>query len=57
MSFIRIASAVAATVGAAQAGIIALPLDDYPKAVIAFCLGLVATFFSVLLMEEKINEH
>ena len=40
MTFLRIASAIAATVGAAQAGIIALPIDDYPKAVIAFGLGL-----------------
>lgn len=54
MNYIRIATAIAAAVGFAQAGIINLPyLDTTEKSIIAFALGVVATFFSVLLMEEK----
>lgn len=48
-NFITILSALSAAIGFAAAGIVALPIDDAPKAIAAFALGVVGTFVSGLL--------
>ena len=53
MNYVKLATAIAAAVGAAQAGIVALPIADPYKAFVAFGLGLAATFFAVLLQGDK----
>lgn len=48
-TFVALASAVAATVSSALAGIALLPITDVQKAVAIFALSLVGTFLSALL--------
>lgn len=48
-TFLTLVGALSTTVGFAAAGIVALPIDDTPKAIAAFALGVVGTFLSALL--------
>lgn len=53
MSLIKIATAIAATAGVLNAGIVNLPVDDYTKTILALLFAAVSTFFSTLVVEEK----
>jgi hypothetical protein len=51
-TFIAVATALSATIGFAQAGIVTLPIDEVWRAVAAFALGIVATFLASFIKAE-----
>ena len=48
-TFVALASAFAAAISSALAGIALLPIEDYQKAFAIFALSIVGTFLSALL--------
>lgn len=51
-TFLAVATALSAAIGAAQAGIVAIPIPEPWGAVAAFALGVSGTFLAAFLKAE-----